>query len=503
MKKLRIQIMTAAALLVGLTSCEDWLDVSSTNELDRADLFQTENGYGEALTGVYAKMCDASLYGRELTFNALDIMGSCYTNFSVQMYNHSAWYYYGYGDPTNDYNYDYCMGYIEDVWTNIYTQIANLNSLLETIDGNQGVFSGDNYRIIKGEALGLRAFLHFELLRLFAPAYSIGANEEAIPYVTRLTHLVTPMSTQEEAIDLILNDLDSAKVLLANDPIRIGTSPDPCLASLPSGDYLSSDGIDSWYNRRFRFNYYAAVATMARVYLWKGDNANALTAAQEVIAAQESRFPWVDPDNLTYIGNTSSTSYRNQDRTFATEHIFALNVMNLEDLMDSYIYDGEIGMGNMNQNGLEISAAEWTDVYEGYTADYRYQKWYASYASNMGNDRLLAKFYQNDVTAEYFQERIPLIRLSEMYYIAAECSGSFDYLNEVRNHRGLTSYELSSSNDLEEEILKEYRKEFWGEGQLWYYYKRKSITTFSTNMTDVDLFTWPIPDTEISNAGRE
>ena len=90
-----------------------------------------------------------------------------------------------------------------------------------------------------------------------------------------------------------------------------------------------------------------------------------------------------------------------------------------------------------------------------------------------------------------------------MYYIAAECSGSFDYLNEVRNHRGLTSYELSSSNDLEEEILKEYRKEFWGEGQLWYYYKRKSITTFSTNMTDVDLFTWPIPDTEISNAGRE
>lgn len=503
MKKLRIQIMTAAALLVGLTSCEDWLDVSSTNELDRADLFQTENGYGEALTGVYAKMCDASLYGRELTFNALDIMGSCYTNFSVQMYNHSAWYYYGYGDPTDDYNYDYCMGYIEDVWTNIYTQIANLNSLLETIDGNQGVFSGDNYEIIKGEALGMRAFLHFELLRLFAPAYSVGANEEAIPYVTRLTHLVTPMSTQEEAINLILTDLDSAKVLLANDPIRIGTSPDPCLASLPSGDYLSSDGIDSWYNRRFRFNYYAAVATMARVYLWKGDNANALTAAQEVIADQETRFPWVDPSYLEFIGQTGSSYYR-QDRLFASEHIFALNVTDLEDLMDGYIYNGEIDLSR-SDNTLEITSGEWSGVYE-YPEDYRYQYWYESYSGSWGGDRLLGKFYQNRVVPDYFQERIPLIRMSEMYYIAAECAGGttgMEYLEEVRSHRGLSVYPLGASNDLETEIRKEYRKEFWGEGQAWFYYKRKSYTDFSTTLTDVALFTWPIPDTEISNAGRE
>lgn len=493
--------MTAAALLIGLTSCEEWLDVSSTNELDRDELFQTENGYGEALTGVYSQMCDASLYGRELTFNALDIASAYYTNNSVVYYDHSKWYQYAYGNPNDAEQYDWCMTYIEDVWTNIYAQIANLNSLLETIDGNQGVFSGDNYRIIKGEALGLRAFLHFDLLRLFAPAYSIGANEEAIPYVTRLTNLVTPMYTQDEAITMILADLDSAKTLLANDPIRLGTSPDPCLASQPSGDYLSSDNIDSWYNRRFRFNYYAAVATMARVYLWKGDNANALASALEVITDQETRFPWVNSSNLTNIGSTDTYQGRRQDRTFASEHIFALNVTDIEDLMDGYIYNGEVGL-SAGYNGLEITSEEWTDVYE-YTADFRYQYWYAGYSGNFG-DRLLSKFYQSNVAAEYFQERIPLIRMSEMYYIAAECAGGTEgigYLNEVRNHRGLTSYPVTE--DLETEIRKEYQKEFWGEGQTWFYYKRKSYTAFNPNMTDVALFTWPIPDSEISNAGRE
>ena len=109
---------------------------------------------------------------------------------------------------------------------------------------------------------------------------------------------------------------------------------------------------------------------------------------------------------------------------------------------------------------------------------------------------------------------ICMLRLPEMYYIAAEASyvqgdqeKALKYLQAVRNSRGLTAALPSDrTNTLEKfraELQKERRKEFWGEGQLWYYYKRKSITTFSTNMTDVDLFTWPIPDTEISNAGRE
>ena len=144
--------------------------------------------------------------------------------------------------------------------------------------------------------------------------------------------------------------------------------------------------------------------------------------------------------------------------------------------MDSYIFDGEIGMKN-SMEGLEITTDERSQVYENYSADIRYQYGFAEY----GNKYLISKFYQNSVTARYFQERVPLIRLSEMYYIAAECAATtsegVDYLEKVRTNRGL--------------------------GQRWYYYKRKSYMDFSSYMTNVDFFTFDRPDVEESNAGRE
>ena len=210
-------------------------------------------------------------------------------------------------------------------------------------------------------------------------------------------------------------------------------------------------------------------------------------------------------ENLTTIGSTSS----NQDRSFATEHIFALNVTNWEDLMDTYIFSGEVGIpGSITEgeNTLFISAEERSSMYEGYTADLRYQYCFEPF----GTKFFISKFYQNTKAARYFQERLPLIRLSEMYYIAAECaetvSEGVNYLDQVRSHRGLTSYALDrsmSKDNLAQEIRKEYKKEFWGEGQLWYYYKRKMDMTFSTYMTDIKFFTFEIPDIEQSNAGRE
>lgn len=77
------------------------------------------------------------------------------------------------------------------------------------------------------------------------------------------------------------------------------------------------------------------------------------------------------------------------------------------------------------------------------------------------------------------QRLIPVMRLPEMYYIAAEAAPTADeglpYLNTVRTARGLPA--LATSANLEAEIMKEYRKEFYGEGQLWYYFKRKNTVT--------------------------
>ena len=66
-----------------------------------------------------------------------------------------------------------------------------------------------------------------------------------------------------------------------------------------------------------------------------------------------------------------------------------------------------------------------------------------------------------------------------MYYIAAETEAdknkAVDYLNKVRFNRGLT--DLSYSVNLTTELQKEYQKEFFGEGQLFFYYKRRGVTS--------------------------
>ena len=502
MKRLSI-IMTTVSVFLCM-ACENWLDVNASSELDRSELFKSENGYGEALIGVYAKLCDKSLYGRELTFDMADVLAGYYK--LTLTTGNGYWYRYSYADPSNTNAVNWHENYTEDIWSNMYAQIANLNSLLETIDANKHVFSDDNYNLIKGEALGLRGFLHFELLRLFAAAYPLGKDKVSIPYVTHLTHSVTPLFTQEDAISAMLSDLTNAKTLMANDPIRLGTTPASCLASLPSGEFLADDKIPTWHNRRFRFNYYAAVATMARVFLWKGDRENALLCAQEVIRDQETKFPWVLKENLIHVGDViSANNFRNQDRAFATEHIFALNITDLKDCIDGYIQGGLEDFSTVDTR-LGASSEDRSAVYEENTADVRYQYWFEPYM----NYFLIAKFYQNAIVARYFQERLPLIRLSEMYYIAAECavstSDGVDYLEKVRMNRGLVSFPLNRSMSREEllqEIRKEYRKEFWGEGQLWFYYKRNSITDFSEYMTNTDFFTFKIPDVEESTAGRE
>lgn len=485
-------------LVVGvlMASCNDYLDVKPTTEVDRSELFQSEEGYADALSGVYGDMTKTSLYGRDMTWNFMDMWAGYYKSpfygavpyYTKYLYKHS-----------NENRNETVIATVDAFWSGIYTEISNLNSILETIDSNKNSFTGDNYNIIKGETLGLRAFLHFDLLRMFGLPYSIGKDSLCIPYVTTLTTKVTKLESVDSVLTHIITDLQTAKQLMTNDPMKLGTTPSTALASLPTGSYSTYD-IPAWHNRRFHFNYYAAVATLARAYLWKGDKTNALAAAKEIIDVQSQKFPWVSNANLTTIG----TDAVNQDRTFATEHIFDLNIRKatFETNMDGYLYF----------KSTAISSSQYTlngdySIYEKLTTDPRYQ-----YLLTLNSKKyILSKFYQNDNVGAYFQERLPLIRMSEMYYIAAECAPDvatgIAYLEKVRANRGLSAKQLSTAltqNELQTEIQKEYRKEFFGEGQMWFYFKRKLATSIPnmSSFNDVSLYTFDRPSDEDLYGGR-
>jgi len=94
-----------------------------------------------------------------------------------------------------------------------------------------------------------------------------------------------------------------------------------------------------------------------------------------------------------------------------------------------------------------------------------------------------------------------------MYYILAETAPTlndgFTQLNAVRTRRGLSALPVSTQATLNNEITKEYQKEFYAEGQLWFYYKRKAtprpqflISSITSDLTPAK-YVLPIPPTEL------
>ena len=515
MKKTYKFILVSAAACISLASCNKWLDVQPSTEVDRDVLFATEAGFADAMSGVYAKLTDDNLYGKFLTWQGLELLGGTGTYLSSTNNDIAKFYFH---PKSSNYKEYLRTAYMDPVWNEMYNAIANINSILEMIDDKKDVFEGDDYSIFKGEALGLRAFIHFDLLRLYAPSKAHGSwGEGYIPYVTELTSQVNAILSPEQFGALLIDDLTKAKELLQYDPMYLGTEPSSYTASSVTGNasYRSTYNIKVWHNRRFHFNYYAVVATMARVYQWLGDDENALECAKEIIDAQDKAFFWVKNQLVTNIESTSNSVPR--DRTFSTEQIFALNITDLETRTDGYHWEGESAfLTNYDALGFDASAFETSTR----SLDSRFAYLKTTFTA-MGPDMYLTLKYRKDkdlnsMYSPWSANRLPIIRSSEMYYIAAECEPDLatatSYLEQVRSHRGLSTSPLKNVTDkasLQTEIENEYKKEFVAEGQYFYYIKRKDKSHSSKNIWEVsgtsiqtDFYTFLRPDDENTYGGR-
>jgi len=455
-------------LLLSATSCKKWLDVQPRTKVKSDVLLESEQGYKDALIGCYSLMKSQSLYGRELTFGFADVIAQQYDTYNNSIYNNVSQFKYITEAPVRS--------QIDNIWKGLYNTIANVNNVLDHIDEDKAIFTGGNYQIIKGEALAIRAFIHLDLLRLFG---STDLGKSAIPYVSTLSTQVTPRSTGNQVVDLILKDLQDAALNLNADPIKNG-------AKTSADEFLN--------NRHQRLNYFAVKAAAARAYLWKGDKANALACAAEVINAGDQIFPWIKTANI------SAAADKDKDLTFSTENLFALNVFDLKTIANTWFVSAfpfnQLFRNSYNYEEMfevsTIGSSDYRLLFTSRLVDYNY---------------VLYKFYQPDNYKTSYAAMIPLIRRSEMNYIAAECNAGLDnqkaigYLNEVRANRGITTPLSGSLTEAEVrvEILKEYRKEFQGEGQLFAYCKRIKLPVFPAhyiNLTDEQLVL-PLPNSEV------
>lgn len=452
------------------TACNKFLDVKPKTQIDTDEAFNDEQGFMDALTGVYLKMNDNAVYGKELSFGLTEVLSMQHSRFTNTFHE----YYYA-----SQYNYTNAAvrSKIDGIWKGLYNAIANDNNLISNLNTtNKGMFRDVNYDIIRGEAYGLRAFLHFDLLRLFAPAPASagGLTAKAIPYMDQLTVNALPRLTVQEILNRILADCAIAEAALkTTDPIVPGST-----TPTTTTGYLR--------DRFYKFNYFAVKALEARVYLYMGDNANALAAAEEVINA--NAFTWV---------NIPQISTGNQ--VFTSELIFTLYKSDMTPFTEAYF---SAAASNVL---TKASDDEFQAIYET-TEDIRYTL-LTQLDNTSTNLRLSTKLAQPAGVSTSYLRRMPIMRLSEMYYIAAEALKQSDpekaitYLNTVRRSRNvLTDLPVTlTTEQIQEELFKEYRKDLYCEGQLFFYYKRLNLPSIAYTSVKADnaVYVLPLPDNEV------
>ena len=295
MKKI-LSIIFLVSLL--LTGCDDYLNVLPSSEKEQDEMFSTRDGYRAVLTGAYIRMKQTSLYGQEMTFGIVENLAQHwdYTSGST-------------GEYLSSYNYK--AQSVEEAFSNLYNNlykvIADVNGLLRNIDNSNGVLDSTDYNLIKGEALGIRALCHFDVLRLYGPMPEKATDGKVLPYVTAVSHTPNAFLTYNQFLDRLTADLDVAEQCLAKaDPIR-----NYSIETLSSSTAVK----DSYYSsRQTRMNYYAVCALQARVALWKGDRERALRYARLIIDAK-------DPAGNKMFRLGTRDDCAKGDKTFSSEHV--------------------------------------------------------------------------------------------------------------------------------------------------------------------------------------
>lgn len=474
-----IALSIVTIIFMGFTSCNDWLEVSPKSQIIIDDHFKSEGGFKDQLTGVYTAMTSSSMYGLQMGIGFTEVLSQNYDVNSDGMWRYPAAY---------DYTNSTSKSIIDNIWSNTYNCITNLNLVINNIDDfDENVFSDNNYYMFKGEALGLRAFLHLEMMRLFAESPVSDKNANGVPYYTKYSPDVVVQKPVDETMNLIIDDLIEAKKYLEYDSLKISNN-----------QYLQRS------TRTCYFNYYAAVATLARAYLWKGDIDNALVYAQKIIDEVVSDklnkpFSWV------HVTSIESSRPGDIDRSFTSEHIFNLKFNNWEDIGNYYFKEAG---ATSSLSPSELKAQNIFEQNQGLGLDYRFSKAFEV----DGSSRYVSKFWY--IEGGRYNSLYPIIRMTEAFYIAAEVylqkgnkEKAIELLNEVRSNRHLSDYPLSSDlsdENVQREIWKEYRKEFLAEGgQLFYYYKRLNVSEIvGAGVTPgKNIYVLPIPSTDVEFGG--
>lgn len=456
------------ALLAATTGCKKYLTVEPESSFTSDQVFTNEKAAQTALNGMYNYLADANLYGGNLSTITIELLAQRFAPPSLGGTNNYTYI------PQYAYTQSLVMPTFEQIWQKAYATILYANVFIPQMDRmqQQGMLTAAHASEMKGEAIAIRALLHFDMLRLFGPVYSVNPAATSIPYYSSADGVSQPLLPASQVMDSVLADFTQAAQLLSADPITT------------QGINTTQDFYSGFRNQRL--NYYAVKALTARALLWAGNTQAAHDTAQAVLAAGEKWFPWTPTSAIT---NANAP-----DRVYSSEMLFGSYNLNMYTTYTS-LFSSTLQATQV----ITVNNTRLDQTFESNKNDYRYNYWFNASPNGFQS---FDKFKDISDQTKSWRFVQPLVRKTELYYIIAETdpANALNLLDTVRIHRGLPA--LASSADVPTEIKKEYQKEFWGEGQLFYYYKRLNITPLPSGTSQYSnvspVYVAPLPLSETS-----
>lgn len=271
----------AASIVLGMTSCDDYLDKMPDNrtELDETSKIQ------DMLVSCYPTTHYAAIAEFESdNTDHMDVLG--YTSYKKIQDEASEWKDITYEDDDSPFK----------LWNDCYHSIASANMVLEAIE-KQG--NPAELQAAKGEALVARAFNHFILVNIFSKAYSpkTSSTDLGIPYVTKVETTVAPHYERGTVAD-VYKHIEGD--LLAGIPLL-----DEASYSVPA----------------YHFTKKAAEALAARFYLFyvQDDKSNydkVIKYAQDVLTSNPLSMlrEWKEIGSLSPNNSVRANAFVNADR---------------------------------------------------------------------------------------------------------------------------------------------------------------------------------------------
>lgn len=458
---MKTQISLCLSLLVIITSCSDFLTLQPENQINDQSFYQTANDFEASIVGPYANLQDL----HNSSFLYLAELNTDNTIVTLQSPGTSEL-------ESDEVRFTSSNGYVGNMWNSSYIAISRCNNIITRLE--KSTISDQKKNQFKGEAMFVRAYCYFNLVRFFG-ALPIVTNEFRSP--NEVTAYDMSRRPESEVYALIIDDLIKSSELLAG------------VSGIGKG----------------RASVGAAKALLGKVYLTLKDYNNAVTVLKSVI----------DLNQYALVPNYKSLFTNNNDEL--PESIFEIKYLS-----------GSVGEGNSfalqfvpalyggmalfsgNQlGGGRLSPTQ--DILNAYeTGDLR-KKNSVSDSIPLTNGTVYRMPYGLkfvDFTAKDVSDmdiNFTALRYADVLLMYAEAlnqtgktTEAHTYINMVRGRAGLASLSNLTKDDFTLALEKERRVEFLYEGQRWFDLVRtgRAKTVLNKYFTDNKL-SYSVEDYEL------